>query len=577
MSDPVRTLIDELIESQRRLDTPVARFAAAHAAENNASAGSGARAGLGAQLIPLSAPGPGEQYAFQVDLDSCTGCKACVSGCHSLNGLDDEETWRDVGLVYAGDSIATLARNAAPQNAELQLGSAACAAPFAQTVTTACHHCEDPACLNGCPVVAYEKDPITGIVVHLDDQCIGCSYCVLKCPYDVPKYNERLGIVRKCDMCHGRLAAGEAPACAQACPTQAISIVTVPVTTSQISNLKSQSAHPATAPSSGVDARSQISDFKSQIAANSPTSSAATALAALSGTDSAYTRPTTRYVSKNPLPASLFAADAHTLRPQHPHYALVILLVLTQIGLGLLLSSQFLAPRSQLPALSSQLLALFGLGLYATGLVASIAHLGQPLRAWRIFLGLRTSWLSREALLLGAAFPLLSAILLRSDLAQSLLAKFASPLPSLLQQALQLAPLAGLLLASLGVFCSAMIYTDTRRQFWRLPQTLGRMGGTVAIAALIPLSAPLAAVSLVAKLALELNTLRGGSPSARLQRSLLSPLVAARLVIASLILPTLFVAPAGVTVVLFALGELLERTLFFRAVDSPKMPGQPTR
>ena len=577
MSDPVRTLIDELIESQRRLDTPVARFAAAHAAENNASAGSGARAGLGAQLIPLSAPGPGEQYAFQVDLDSCTGCKACVSGCHSLNGLDDEETWRDVGLVYAGDSIATLARNAAPQNAELQLGSAACAAPFAQTVTTACHHCEDPACLNGCPVVAYEKDPITGIVVHLDDQCIGCSYCVLKCPYDVPKYNERLGIVRKCDMCHGRLAAGEAPACAQACPTQAISIVTVPVTTSQISNLKSQSAHPATAPSSGVDARSQISDFKSQIAANSPTSSAATALAALSGTDSAYTRPTTRYVSKNPLPASLFAADAHTLRPQHPHYALVILLVLTQIGLGLLLSSQFLAPRSQLPALSSQLLAFFGLGLYGTGLLASIAHLGQPLRAWRIFLGLRTSWLSREALLLGAAFPLLSAILLRSDLAQSLLAKFASPLPSLLQQALQLAPLAGLLLASLGVFCSAMIYTDTRRQFWRLPQTLGRMGGTVAIAALIPLSAPLAAVSLVAKLALELNTLRGGSPSARLQRSLLSPLVAARLVIASLILPTLFVAPAGVTVVLFALGELLERTLFFRAVDSPKMPGQPTR
>ena len=573
MSDPVRTLIDELIESQRRLDTPVARFAAAHAAENNASAGSGARAGLGAQLIPLSAPGPGEQYAFQVDLDSCTGCKACVSGCHSLNGLDDEETWRDVGLVYAGDSIATLARNAAPQNAELQLGSAACAAPFAQTVTTACHHCEDPACLNGCPVVAYEKDPITGIVVHLDDQCIGCSYCVLKCPYDVPKFNERLGIVRKCDMCHGRLAAGEAPACAQACPTQAISIVTVPVTTSQISNLTSQSAHPATAPSSGVDARSQISDFKSQIAANAPAASAANALAALSGTDSAYTRPTTRYVSKNPLPASLFAADAHTLRPQHPHYALVVLLVLTQIGLGLLLAplaaSQIANLKFETP---SPLLAVFGLGLYATGLVASIAHLGQPLRAWRIFLGLRTSWLSREAVLLGAAFPLLALPAGAAGL-QSL---FGFHLPPALQSAIQLAPHAGLRLAGLGVFCSAMIYTDTRRQFWRLSQTLGRMGGTVAIAALIPLSAPLAAVTLVAKLALELNTLRGDSPSARLQRSLLSPLVAARLVIASLILPTLFVAPAGVTVVLFALGELLERTLFFRAVDSPKMPGQPT-
>ena len=404
MSDPVRTLIDELIESQRRLDTPVARFAAAHAVADNASARSGSLRGLGSQLIPLSAPGPGEQYAFQVDLDSCTGCKACVSGCHSLNGLDDEETWRDVGLVYSRDSLTSLAGRS-----EQQVGSAGCAAPFAQTVTTACHHCEDPACLNGCPVVAYEKDPITGIVVHLDDQCIGCSYCVLKCPYDVPKFNERLGIVRKCDMCHGRLAAGEAPACAQACPTEAISIIKVTVS----------------------------------INGTAISTSATDAVAALSGTDSAYTRPTTRYVSKNPLPASLFAADAHTLRPQHPHYALVVLLVLTQIGLGLLLSSQLQAPRSQLPALSSQLLAFFGLGLYATGLVSSIAHLGQPLRAWRIFLGLRTSWLSREAALLGAAFPLLAASLLQTDLGQSLLAKFASPLPSLLQQAIQLAPSPG--------------------------------------------------------------------------------------------------------------------------------------
>ena len=57
--------------------------------------------------------------------------------------------------------------------------------------------------------MAYDKDPETGIVRHLDDQCIGCQYCVLKCPYDVPKYSERLGIVRKCDMCVGRLRAGE--------------------------------------------------------------------------------------------------------------------------------------------------------------------------------------------------------------------------------------------------------------------------------------------------------------------------------------------------------------------------------
>ena len=98
-----------------------------------------------------------------------------------------------------------------------------------QHVTTACHHCLEPACLTACPVNAYEKDPVTGIVKHLDDQCFGCQYCTLACPYDVPKYHAGKGIVRKCDMCSSRLAVGEAPACVQACPHEAIAIRVVDV------------------------------------------------------------------------------------------------------------------------------------------------------------------------------------------------------------------------------------------------------------------------------------------------------------------------------------------------------------
>ena len=138
-------------------------------------------------------------------LDACTGCKACVTACHNLNGLDDDETWRDVGVLFGGTVLE----------------------PVQQTITTACHHCVDPACMNGCPVNAYDKNPVTGIVRHLDDQCIGCQYCTWKCPYDVPKYSKKRGIVRKCDMCSSRLAVGEAPACVQACPNEAISITLV--------------------------------------------------------------------------------------------------------------------------------------------------------------------------------------------------------------------------------------------------------------------------------------------------------------------------------------------------------------
>ena len=133
----------------------------------------------------------------------------------------------------------------------------------------------------------------TGIVRHLDDQCIGCSYCILKCPYDVPKYNQRLGIVRKCDMCHGRLAVGEAPACVQACPTSAIRIVHVPA-------------------AEKVD----TSDFLSV------------------APDPAYTKPTTRYVTNRKFPDVLVAADADNLRPQHAHWPLVVMLTLMPFAIG---------------------------------------------------------------------------------------------------------------------------------------------------------------------------------------------------------------------------------------------------
>ena len=197
------SLIDSYLVDQQDL-TAVERFSSAHDRMLDLGGSAPRLKSHYQDLLPLEKPRPGQQYAFEVDLDRCTGCKACVTACHNLNGLDTDETWRSVGLIHN------------------VIGK-----PLQQTVTTACQHCLEPACSHGCPVKAYDKDPVTGIVKHLDDQCIGCEYCILKCPYDVPQYHHGKGIVRKCDMCVGRLEAGEAPACVQACPTKAIRITLV--------------------------------------------------------------------------------------------------------------------------------------------------------------------------------------------------------------------------------------------------------------------------------------------------------------------------------------------------------------
>ena len=415
-----RTLIDALLDEQQSL-TAVQRFSRAH--ETSASP---FQSRYYSDLIPLSKPERGEQYAFGVDLDLCTGCKACVSACHSLNGLDEDEIWRNVGLVHGGTGDAS----------------------YQQTITTACHHCVDPACLLGCPVAAYEKDAETGIVRHLDDQCIGCQYCILKCPYDVPKYSKSRGIVRKCDMCYGRLAVGEAPACVQACPSAAITIRVV-----------------------------QKAEFVKGISPGDRLLPGAF--------DSSYTKPTTRYTTRRGMPENAEAGDARTERLEHAHWPLIGMLVLTQAAAGIYIGAAILAGcnRAAFDAMKAPM-AVIAFAILNLGLAVSVLHLGRPLGAWRAFLGLRTSWMSREIFAFGlfataaAAFTGVSLW----DIAASripqirVLETFGSP-------ALLAAPLAfaTAALALLGVFCSAMIYVDTRRLYWNHQLVFTKFFGTTAL------------------------------------------------------------------------------------------------
>jgi formate dehydrogenase iron-sulfur subunit len=531
------TLIDALLAEQRELSA-VTRFARQH--ENNTLP---AQAKYYRDLIPFSAPKTGEQYAFEVDLDRCSGCKACVTACHSLNGLDEEEAWRDVGLLRSDDWRA----------------------PFQATVTTACHHCVDPGCLSGCPVLAYDKDPVTGIVRHLDDQCIGCQYCIMKCPYEVPKYSAKRGIVRKCDMCSSRLRHGEAPACVQACPSQAIRITF-------------------------VEQKEILNQFRGNISAKALIQSTFLPTAP----EPKITLPTTIYKSSKPLPNNLLAGDHARVSPAPAHLPLVFMLVLSQLAVGLSIGTLFV------PSAKSLSLAVVLVGMLALGLGS--LHLGQPLKAWRAFLGWRTSWFSREIIAFGMFVPMAIA---------TLVAFWFQPL-AMLKQGFAFATAA---VGLIGIACSAMIYVDTRRQFWNAAQSFTKFFGTtlllgsvgIAVGAMLfpktfqryEFFAMIAVCGFtIAKFIFErriLNHLVDEESPVLTELNKTAQLLTGKLglvarvrfccgFVGGVILPVVLLLsgsvelhPNGLWPIAIALlcitGELLERYLFFTAVAPTKMPG----
>ncbi|HYE99962.1 MAG TPA: 4Fe-4S dicluster domain-containing protein, partial [Planctomycetota bacterium] len=91
-----------------------------------------------------------------------------------------------------------------------------------QTVPVVCMHCEEPACAAACPADAIKKTADGVVQSALQSRCIGCSNCVLACPFGVPKYVAPIDQMMKCDLCYDRTSVGLRPMCATVCPSGAL-------------------------------------------------------------------------------------------------------------------------------------------------------------------------------------------------------------------------------------------------------------------------------------------------------------------------------------------------------------------
>ena len=439
-----------------------------------------------------------------------------------------------------------------------------------------------------CPVNAYEKDPVTGIVKHLDDQCFGCQYCTMACPYEVPKYHPGKGIVRKCDMCSSRLAVGEPPACVQACPHQAISIRV-------------------------VDQEQVVDDAEASVF--------------LPGApDPQITLPTTTYKSRQAFPRNLLPADYFRVNPQHAHWPLVVMLVLTQLSVGAFsvglimeywFSGQLLGSLHVLHAVSALGFGVLALGSQHASFRSALVCVSCCPRT-APFVAQSRDCSVRGVCRFGSA--VLWCDLRRTSYARNECCRRRKSV---------LDPLARLECSRIrlvAVFCSTMIYVFTQRECWSFARVGIRFALTSALLGVAAVWLSILAIALVSpsatlfalvhecgpvlcwtllaltttKLAWEGAILRHLWPrkmtplkrSALLMMGDLSNVTLARFALGLLggaILPTMLAADAAklsdgagliqfvvVTGLMFSAclaGELLERYLFFAACAAPQMPG----
>lgn len=139
--------------------------------------------------------------AILTDLTLCIGCGACVNACREVNGLPAEG---------AKDQLTPTSWTAVQTRDSVH-------------IRHQCMHCLEPTCASVCPVAALEKTP-DGAVVYHEDRCIGCRYCIMACPFEIPTYewDKPDPRVRKCTLCHEhRMNGASEPACTSVCPTRA--------------------------------------------------------------------------------------------------------------------------------------------------------------------------------------------------------------------------------------------------------------------------------------------------------------------------------------------------------------------
>ena len=194
---------------------------------------------LASDLKPADATMPKElppdAVGMLYDATLCIGCKSCMVNCKKYNSMPGgalfregaeeppyefrtpERIW-DAPRDLSGSTLNVIKvnKNGTGENKDAVEDGYS-------LIKQHCLHCISPACVSACPVAALKKDPVNGVVYYEADRCIGCRYCQVACPFDIPRFEweQTDPEIRKCQMCRHRMKEGGYAACCEFCPTGA--------------------------------------------------------------------------------------------------------------------------------------------------------------------------------------------------------------------------------------------------------------------------------------------------------------------------------------------------------------------
>ena len=184
----------------------------------------GALAGGAAAVATAATPSPAfararrepdpEDVGLLYDATLCIGCKACVVACREANDDNTARPESSIGLWDDPADLSGTTRNVIRVYNEGDQSS---------FYKAQCMHCTDPACVSACMLGALHKTK-WGIVAYDKDACIGCRYCQVACPFNIPKFQWASATpeIVKCELCRHRLDEGKEPGCTTVCPTKAV-------------------------------------------------------------------------------------------------------------------------------------------------------------------------------------------------------------------------------------------------------------------------------------------------------------------------------------------------------------------